>query len=244
MRTVQLFIPCFIDQLYPETAANTKKLLELAGCRVEYNKNQTCCGQPAINAGMVKQAKSVLKAFTGCFKTGSPVVSPGGSCTGFIRNYGAELLVGEEASRIAGQSGSGLSGLSFFELSEFLVQELGVVNTGAKLSGRAVYHDACGALRECHIKTAPRLLLEQVSGLTLIEAPDCETCCGFGGTFSVKFSAISTAMTEQKIRTAMETGADYIISTDYSCLMVMDAYIRQQELSLKVMHLADVLMSS
>jgi L-lactate dehydrogenase complex protein LldE len=128
-----------------------------------------------------------------------------------------------------------------FELSEFLVDIMKVTELGSRLTAKATYHDSCSALRECGIKSQPRLLLEKVEGLQLVEMKDCETCCGFGGAFAVKAEPISVAMTEQKVENAMATGAEYIISTDFSCLMQLDAYIKQKNLPLKVLHIADVL---
>ena len=237
---VAIFIPCFIDQFFPQTAWNMIKVLEKAGCEVSYNPSQTCCGQPACNAGFWSESKGVAAKFRKEFEGDNYIVCPSGSCVGFIRNKYDELLALEPKSwekvipikeRI-------------YELSEFLIDILKVDDFGAKLEGVATYHDACGALRECGIKNAPRQLLAIVEGLTLEEVEDSEVCCGFGGTFAVKFEAISVAMAQQKINTVFNyTKAKYLISTDLSCLMHLDGYIKKQrkENELKVMHLADVL---
>lgn len=229
---VQLFIPCFVDQLFPETAWNVIKLLEKCGCSVRYNPEQTCCGQPAFNAGYWDECIPVASKFVSEFDHEGYIVAPGGSCTGFVRNYFDKIL--GEPQVIQRQ---------VYEVSEFLVKVLHVKEFGATFPGRAVYHDACGALRECNIKAAPRELLSHVKGLELVETDDCEVCCGFGGTFSVKFEPISVAMAEQKVATAIAAGADYIISTDLSCLMQLDGYIKQNNYVLKTMHIADVLAS-
>ena len=163
-----------------------------------------------------------------------PIVTPSASCSGYVRNYYKELFPDE--SEKVNQFSSRIK-----ELSEFLVDDLHITNLGARLHGKATYHDSCAALRECKIKESPRKLLEQVEGLELIEMEHNETCCGFGGTFAVKFEAISVAMAEQKVQNAINTGADYIISTDMSCLMQLDGYIKKQQLPIKTMHLADVL---
>lgn len=232
---VQLFIPCFVDQLFPETAFNVVKVLERVGCQVCYNPNQTCCGQPAFNAGYWDECRSVAKKFLSGFDVADYIVSPGGSCTGFIRNYYPRLF-GEESK---GESG----GRKFYELTEFLSDVLHVHDVGATLKGVASYHDACGALRECGICEAPRKLLSAVKELELRETDDCEVCCGFGGTFAVKFEPISVGMAEQKVNNAINAGAEYIISTDLSCLLQLDGYIRRKGLKIRTMHIADVLAS-
>jgi len=233
---VQLFIPCFVDQLYPQTAFNMVKVLEKAGCTVKYNASQTCCGQPAFNAGFWDDARQVCTKFLKDFSGADYVVAPSASCVGFVRNYYSKLFDNSshhnEVKDLQKRT---------FELSEFLVNVLHIDDFGAALPGKATYHDSCAGLRECKIKTEPRQLLGKVKGLQLAEMNDVETCCGFGGTFAVKFESISTAMADQKVINAMATGAEYIISTDLSCLMHIDGYIRYKNLSLKALHLADVL---
>lgn len=231
---VQLFIPCFVDQLYPQTALATIKILEKAGCEVIYPKNQTCCGQPAYNAGCWDEARSVAKKFTGDFNLADYIVAPGGSCTGFIRKHYGKLFPELKETELSAK---------VYELTDFLTGVLKIDSIGSVFNGIATYHDACGALRECGVKAAPRQLLSKVAGLTLIETDDCEVCCGFGGTFSVKFSAISSGMSEQKLMNAMATGAEYIISTDASCLLQLDGYIKKQQLPLRTIHIAEVLAS-
>lgn len=233
---VQLFIPCFVDQLFPDTAFNMIKVLEKAGCTVEYNAGQTCCGQPAFNAGFWDEAKSVCTKFIKDFSGTDPIVTPSASCAGFVRNYYGKLFENSSLHNEVKDLGSRV-----FEFSEFLVQQLKVEKLGAELSGKATYHDSCAALRECKIKEEPRKLLANVKGLKLTEMADVETCCGFGGTFAVKFEPISIAMGEQKVENALATGAEYIISTDLSCLMHLQGYIKHKGLAIKTMHLADVL---
>lgn len=235
---IQLFIPCFVDQLYPQTAFNMVKVLEKAGCEVHYNTNQTCCGQPAFNAGFWNEAKDVCNKFLKDFDTADYIVAPSASCVGFVRNYYPELY--KESSTLSKVKELGRR---IYEFSEFLADVLKIENYGAELNARATYHDSCAALRECKIKEAPRKLLNNVKGLELTEMNQVETCCGFGGTFAVKFDAISIAMAEQKVTNALATNAEYIISTDLSCLMHIDGYIKGKNISLKTMHLADVLAS-
>ncbi|MBS1915517.1 MAG: (Fe-S)-binding protein [Bacteroidetes bacterium] len=236
---VQIFIPCFVDQLYPQAAFNMVKVLEKAGCTVSYNANQTCCGQPAFNAGFWDDAKSVCSKFIKDFSGSDYIVAPSASCTGFVRNYYQKLFDNSSFHNDVKDLQK-----RTFEFSEFLVNVLKVENVGASLNGRATYHDSCAGLRECKIKQEPRKLLSNVKGLELIEMNDVETCCGFGGTFAVKFEPISIAMAEQKVTNAIATGAEYIISTDLSCLMHLDGYIRKKELGIKAMHIADVLAGS
>lgn len=235
---VQLFIPCFVDQLFPETAFNMIRILEKVGCVVSYNPEQTCCGQPAFNAGYWDECKSVGKKFLSEFDASDYIVAPSGSCTGFVRNYYNTLfkengLPRNEVKKV----------VQFYEITEFLTRVLQIADVGASLAGVAAYHDACGALRECNIRSGPRKLLANVKGLTLRETDDCEVCCGFGGTFAVKFEPISLAMAEQKVHNAIKVGADYIISTDLSCLLHLDGYIRKNNLAIKTRHIVDVLVS-
>jgi L-lactate dehydrogenase complex protein LldE len=235
---IQLFIPCFVDQIYPESAFNMVRVLEKAGCNVQYNKNQTCCGQPAYNAGFREEAKEVCLKFLDDFGGTEYVVAPSASCVGFVRNYYLTLFDNSSYHNRVRELQK-----RTYEFSEFLVKVLKIENFGASLEGKATYHDSCAGLRECRIKEEPRKLLSKVKGLQLLEMNDVETCCGFGGSFAIKFESISTAMADQKVTNAVQTGADYIISTDLSCLMHLDGYIRFKQLPLKTMHLADVLVS-
>ncbi|HTH30488.1 MAG TPA: (Fe-S)-binding protein [Lacibacter sp.] len=234
--TVQLFIPCFVDQLYPETAFNMVKVLEKLGCNVKYNANQTCCGQPAFNAGFQQECKDVATKFMKDFSGSEYIVAPSASCTGFVRNYYGKIFDNSSIHNEVKDIGKRL-----YEFSEFLTDVLKVEDVGAKLEGKATYHDSCAALRECKIKEGPRKLLQNVQGLELVEMNDVETCCGFGGTFAVKFEPISIAMADQKVNNALATGAQYMISTDLSCLMHLEGYIKQKGYNLRTLHLADVL---
>ena len=212
------------------------KVLEKAGVTVEYNPDQTCCGQPAFNAGFRDDARAVCSKFVKDFRGADPVIVPSASCTGFVRNYYAALFDNSSLHNEVKDLQKRV-----FEFSEFLVGTLGIEDMGAVLKGKATYHDSCAGLRECRIKEEPRKLLAKVKGLELVEMNDVETCCGFGGSFAVKFESISIAMADQKVNHALETGADYIISTDLSCLMHLDGYIRHKGYSIRTMHIADVL---
>jgi L-lactate dehydrogenase complex protein LldE len=235
---VQLFIPCFVDQMYPQTAFNMIKVLEKAGCHIQYNINQTCCGQPAFNAGFWEDAKNVATKFVKDLEGPDFIVAPSASCVGFVRNYYATLFEDSSLHRDIVEISKRI-----FEFTEFLTDMLKVDNYGAILNGKATYHDSCAALRECKIHDGPRKLLRKVRGLELAEMAETETCCGFGGSFAVKFEPISIAMADQKVRHALDTGAEYIISTDLSCLMHLQGYIDKKGIPLKTMHIADVIAS-
>jgi L-lactate dehydrogenase complex protein LldE len=214
------------------------KLLEKAGCSVDYNPEQTCCGQPAFNAGFRDDAKEVCSKFIKDFRGAEYIVAPSASCVGFIRNYYMKMFGNSSIHNEVKDLGK-----KTFELSDFLVNILKYENFGASFNGTFTYHDSCAALRECKIKTEPRKLLSKVKGLELVEMNDVETCCGFGGTFAVKFESISIGMADQKAINAVNTGAKYIVSTDHSCLMHLDGYIRHKGINLKTIHIADVLAS-
>jgi len=236
---IDLFVPCFIDQLYPQTAFNVVKLLKKAGITVEYNPEQTCCGQPSYNSGYWKETKKLAKKFIGDFPEEHLIVSPSASCTGFIKNYYSDLFTREDPEY---ESHLRLKE-RLWELTDFLVNKIQFTDFGASFPHQVCYHDACTALREYGIREEPRLLLSKVKGLELIEMEDTETCCGFGGTFSAKFQSISSAMTEQKVEHAMASGAEFIISTESSCLLNIESYIQKHRLPIKPVHIADILVS-
>ncbi len=235
---VHLFIPCFVDQLYPQTAVNMVKILRKAGCDVHYNPKQTCCGQPSFNAGYWEDAKPVAEKFLRDFSGNEIIVAPSASCVGHVKNYYHQYF--EHTPLWA--SCQAVQG-AMYEFSQFLVDRLGVTDLGASLPGKATYHDSCSGLRECGIGPGPRKLLSHVRGLELVELNDNTQCCGFGGTFAVKFEPIAVAMAEQKVDNAVATGADYLISTDLSCLMHLDGYIQKFKRPIRTLHLADVLAS-
>lgn len=236
MHQVQIFIPCFVDQLYPETGMNMVRILEKLGCEVHYNPKQTCCGQPAYNAGYKDDAKKVATKFVNDFDKDFYIVAPSGSCTGYVRSSFEDLFEGsgvEQKSKKVSRY--------IYEFTEFLTDILKVENIGAQFPAKATYHDACGALRECGIKAGPRKLLDNVAGLELIEMAECETCCGFGGTFAIKYEPISIGMAQTKVQSALATGAKYIISTDVSCMMHLQGYIDKNKLPIQTIHIVDVL---
>ncbi len=234
--TVDIFIPCFIDQLYPETGFNMVKILERAGVDVRYNKNQTCCGQIAFNSGFWDHAKHLGEKFIRDFADSKYVVAPSASCVGMVRNYYDEMFYNS-----AMHNEYRMLKKNIFEISDFLVNVIKVRDFGAVFNHKVTFHDSCAGLREYGLKDEARQLLGNVRGLQLVEMEETHTCCGFGGTFSVKNEAISVAMAEFKVGKALETGAEYIVSTDSSCLMHQEAYIRKQNLPIKTIHLVDIL---
>ena len=235
---VDIFIPCFIDQVFPQTGMNMVKILEKLGIEVHYNPNQTCCGQMAFNSGFWDEAKNLGKKFLKDFPNDRPVVAPSASCVGYVKNN-YEKLFFNTASHLEYKR----LNKNIFELTDFLVNVLKITDLGATYNHKVTYHNSCAALREYGIKDEPRELLKHVKGLELIEMKDTDVCCGFGGTFSVKHEAISTAMADQKVQNALETKAEYIISTDSSCLMHQEGFIKKHNKPIKVAHIADVLAS-
>jgi L-lactate dehydrogenase complex protein LldE len=217
------------------------KVLEAAGkVRVQYNTAQTCCGQVAYNAGYFEEATEVAGKFLHDFDTAVMhyIVAPSASCVGMVRNGYDVLLKGKTTLQASHQRIKPRT----FEFSQFLVQILKVERIpGATYKGKVAFHDSCSGLRECKIYDEPRKLLSNVAGLELISLPDTEMCCGFGGTFAVKFEAISSSMADQKVRNAIAAGADTLVSTDPSCIMHMDAYARKANLPIKILHIADLL---
>lgn len=236
--TIDLFIPCFIDQFYPETGMNMVKLLEKADVNVNYNPEQTCCGQLAFNSGFTEEAKKLGNKFLIDFPNNRPVVSPSASCAGYVKNYYQELFHNTanhlEYKRLT---------RNMFEITDFLVNKLNFTDFGAVFPHKVTYHDSCAGLREYQLKAEGRLLLSKVKGLEIVEMKEREVCCGFGGSFSVKHEAISTAMAQQKVQNVLETEAGYIVSTDLSCLMHLEGYINKQKIPLKVIHIVDILAS-
>lgn len=235
---VDLFIPCFVDQFYPNVAMNMIKVLERVGCGVNYNHEQTCCGQPAFNAGYWDHCKEVGEKFIKEFQADRYIVSPSASCTGFVRNYYGEVFQNTVIHNQYRQVQKNM-----YEFSDFLVNILKITDLGARLDGVGTFHDSCSGLREYGIHREPRLLLSKVRGLEMREMKNTDVCCGFGGSFSIKHEAIAVGMADQKIQCAEESGAEYLISTDMSCLMHVDGFIKKQGKTLKVMHLVDVLAS-
>lgn len=234
---VSLLITCLGDQFFPDVGECVVRVLERLGVEVVFNPAQTCCGQPAFNTGYTDEAREVAARALDLFDDAEYVVAPSGSCSTMIRVFYPELFA-RDATRLAKarQLGSKL-----YEFSEFLVKVLGVEDVGATFRRRVAYHDSCHLLRELGISEEPRRLLRAVRGLDLVEMQDNKLCCGFGGTFSVKFPEVSAAMGQDKLQAAASAGAEVLVANDSGCLMHLAGLIHRQGLPLKTMHLAEIL---
>jgi L-lactate dehydrogenase complex protein LldE len=235
-RRVSLFVPCFIDQLLPEVAVNTVKVLRRIGWQVDFPQDQTCCGQPAFNTGFWDDARPCAERFLRVFKNAETVVCPSGSCTTMVRVFYPELLAASASRAEAVALGS-----RTFELSEFLVKVAGVTDVGAAFPHTVTYHASCHGLRELHLRDEPLQILRQVKGLKLVDMLRFDECCGFGGTFSTKFESISVAMGNSKADSVSTTGAEYVTAIDSSCLLHLDGILRHRNLPVKTIHLAGIL---
>jgi len=232
---IQLFIPCFIDQFYPQTAFNLVKIFEKLNIEVMYNPKTTCCGQLSFNSGYWNETKKIAVKFIHDYEKGIPIIGPSASCVGFVKNYYHELFEDkEEINAFTSQ---------IFEFTDFLVNHLKVTDLGAVFPEKVAYHSSCASLREYGLTVEPFKLLEKVKGLELVGFEEQDVCCGFGGTFSVKHEPISTAMAQQKVENILKSGASYITSTDSSCLMHLQGYIDKHMINLKSLHIADILAS-
>jgi L-lactate dehydrogenase complex protein LldE len=236
MPKVALFIPCFVDQLMPQVGLDMAAVLRRVGFEVTFPEDQTCCGQPGFNSGYWDDARPLAERFLRVFGDAELIVSPSGSCTTMVRVFYPQLL---ENSPLAGEAEQ--IGQRTYEFSEFLLKVAKVTDVGAEFPHKVTYHDACHALRELKLKQEPRALLGAVRGLELIEMPFSEECCGFGGTFSTKFSMISSAMGDTKAGNAAKSGAEYITSTDPSCLMQIEGILRHRNSPLRTIHFASIL---
>jgi L-lactate dehydrogenase complex protein LldE len=236
---ISLFVPCFVDQLLPQIAADMVTVLQRLGYGIHFPQNQTCCGQPAFNAGFWDEARPVAERFVQVFAGAETVVCPSGSCTAMVRSFFPELLASsplrEEAAALA---------LRVFEFSEFLVDVAGASDVGACFPHKVTYHDSCHLLRELHIRRQPRELLRHVRGLELLELDSAEECCGFGGVFSVKFPEISGAMGDVKCGHIKATGAEFVTACDPSCLLHLEGVLRRQGARARTLHLASILAST
>lgn len=233
---VTLFVPCYIDACYPKVGQSVVEILERLGHTIDYPEEITCCGQPSFNSGYWDETRDVAVKVLDRLKNAEVVVIISGSCGAMVKNFYPEVFKGrpEEAAAKA------LSA-KVYEFSDFLVTQLGVTDLGASFPHKVTFHDGCHGRRELGIKAQPRQLMAHVKGLELIEMEEAETCCGFGGTFSAKFPMVSSAMGEGKIASALETGAEYIVSNDSSCLMHQQGLIDRQGKPIKTIHLAEVL---
>jgi L-lactate dehydrogenase complex protein LldE len=234
---VALFITCLADQFFPQVGECVVKILRRLGADVVFNPAQTCCGQPAFNAGYREEARAVAGRMLELFDGADYVVVPSGSCTSMVRVFYPELFA-DDPDRL--RKATELRD-RFFEFSEFLVEILQVEDVGARFPHRVAYHDSCHLLRELGVEEQPRKLLRKVRDIDLVEMQDYKLCCGFGGTFAVKFPEVSAAMGEDKLRAASQAGAEYLVASDAGCLMHLAGLIHRQGLPLKTLHLAELL---
>jgi L-lactate dehydrogenase complex protein LldE len=236
--TVQLFVTCIIDTLYPETGEAVVHVLQKAGVNVSFPPGQTCCGQPAFNAGLRRQARKMaiqtIRAFEGY---PGPVVIPSGSCASMIRHSYAELFHGDSiwlprALELAKRT---------YEFSEFLVDVLGVTDIGARFEGKITYHSSCHLLRGLGINEQPRALLSTVRNAQFVELPDTGDCCGFGGVFSVEHPEVSAAMLDRKLSNIEATGASIVVSCDSGCVTNINGGLHRQNMPQRAVHIAEIL---
>jgi len=234
---VGLFVTCLVDLFRPSVGFAAVKLLEDAGCRVEVPEAQTCCGQPAFNSGDTADAAAIARNVIAAFRGYDYVVVPSGSCGGMIIKHYPELFAPGTADHEAALDLAGRT----HELVSFLTRVMKVERVDASFPARATYHDSCSGLRELGIKAEPRKLLASVAGVSLREMTDAEVCCGFGGTFCVKYPGISDKMLEKKLKHIHATGADTLIAGDLGCLMNMAGKLKREGSAVKVRHVAEVL---
>jgi L-lactate dehydrogenase complex protein LldE len=237
---VGLFVTCIVDQMWSSVGTATVEVLRRAGCEVEFDERQTCCGQPAFNTGYRTEARRVAKRFIELFEESEAefIVSPSGSCTAMVHHYG-DLFPDDERWRARAQAVRART----FELSSFLVRVLQTTDVGARFKGKVTWHDACHGLRELRVRDEPRVLIKNVKEAELVELENSDACCGFGGTFSVKYPEISTAILDQKIEAIEAAGVDRVVSGDASCLMQIGGRLSRIGSKVRAMHLAELLAS-
>lgn len=234
---VDLFVPCVIDQFFPQVAANTVKVLERAGVGVNYNPEQTCCGRFAYNAGLTEDARQLGDKFLNDFQEDRPVVAPTAACVHYIKKHYPELYYNTSNHLVFKKFVN-----SLFELTDFLVNQLHFDDFGAEFPHKVTYHDSCSA-RQMGLGREARQLLSKVKGLELIEMKQTDLCCGADLTLQLNHEPLAVGMSTHKIKNALNTGADYIVSTDMSCLMHQKTVIDSANYPVKVVHIADVLAS-
>jgi L-lactate dehydrogenase complex protein LldE len=237
---VSLFITCLVDQFCPQVGVAAVAVLRRAGCEVVFDERQTCCGQPAFNTGYRREAAKFAKRFIEIYEESDAdaIVSPSGSCTAMVKHF-HELFPDDEnwrerCEKIAAKT---------YEFSSFLVNVLQIENVNAKFSGKLTWHDACHGLRDLNIRSEPRRLLKNVENAEFVELAGADVCCGFGGTFSVKFPEISAVILESKIEAIENSGADAVVACDASCLMQIGGRLSRINSKVKPMHIAEILAS-
>ncbi len=234
---VALFVPCIVQDFQPQVAQATARVLARAGVSVHYPKGQTCCGQLQYKSGNWKSARAVARHFMEVFQDCEAVVAPSGSCVNMVRKYYPELFRDEALWMDRALE----LGKRVFELTEFLIGVAKVEDLGAQWRARAVYHDSCQVYRALGIHKEPRALLSRVKDLELVEMEQADVCCGFGGSFSLQFPAVSEAMVADKVAHILATGAELLVSAEISCLMNIGGYLLKQGHRVQAVHIAEVL---
>jgi len=239
--SVTLFIQCLVDTLRPDVGDAMVHVLERLGVAMDYPENQTCCGQPAFNSGYREEAKKAARRFIDIFENSPAIVCPSGSCVHMVRHHYLDLFKDEPGWLVRAR----MVAEKTYEFTEYLVDVLGVTNPGEQLGSRfdgtVTYHDSCHLSRGLGIRTQPRTLLENTPGLKLVEMDESDRCCGFGGTFSVKYPEISTAMADDKVDTILATGADAVVGCDVSCLMNIAGRLSRRRSRVRALHIAEIL---
>ncbi|PYS94280.1 MAG: Fe-S oxidoreductase [Acidobacteria bacterium] len=238
---ISLFITCLVEQLFPQVGAAMVVTLRRLGVEVAFNEAQTCCGQPAFNTGYRADARAMAEHFIEVFERERAdfIVAPSGSCTAMVRNFYGELFHAPEDE--AWRARLERVRVRLREFSEFIVKELSIEDVGARFRGRVTYHDACHLLRELRIADEPRRLIRAVRGVEFVEMDAPDTCCGFGGTFAVKYAEISNSILQEKLARIARSGAEYVVANDSSCLMQIAGGLSRAGSPVKTMHLAELL---
>lgn len=236
-KTVTLFVQCLVDAMFPEAAEAMLTVFDRLGVPVHYPLEQTCCGQPAFNSGYRQEAAAAAVHFIEVFEQSEVIVCPSGSCVHMVRHHYPDLFPDDPGMRKRAMAIAART----YELTQYLVDELGITDTMAAFPHSVTYHDSCHLSRGLGISSQPRQLLEKVSDLTFVEMKDSDTCCGFGGTFSVNYPEISTAMVDEKIENILASGAEVVTGCDISCLMNIRGRLSRRGEGVKVMHIAEIL---
>lgn len=239
-KPVTLFVQCLVDALYPETGQALLDLFKQLKIPVEIPLDQTCCGQPAFNSGFQNDARKAARHFIRVFENAGTIVCPSGSCVDMVRHHYPGLF----EPGTSWHDRAVAIGSRTYELTQFLVDEMGISDVGARFQGRVTYHDSCHLLRNLGVAHQPRQLIAHVKGARLIEMERSDKCCGFGGTFSVKYPEISSAILEEKVDAIMATGADAVVGCDTSCLMHIRGMLNRKAPDIKVLHIAQLLAGS
>lgn len=234
---VTLFIQCLVDTVFPETGAAMVTVLESLGLKLDCPANQTCCGQPAFNAGHTREARAAAVKFLDIFEDAEIIVCPSGSCVNMVRDHYLDLFANDPKMLVRAQAVS----RKIYEFTEFLVDVLGVESVGARFPHKVTYHASCHLNRFLGIDRQPRTLLAHIDDMTLVEMKGADTCCGFGGTFAVKYSEISGAVLAEKVKNIVDSGAEVVTGCDMGCLMNIQGMLSRKNIPIEVKHIAQLL---